>query len=164
MPSLRLPCSNDRNAINRLHAKCFGPGRFARTAYRIRESADCVTSCSRMLFDGDQLIASVELSKIEIGEQPGALLLGPLAVAPEYIGQANGSTLVKAAIEAARDEGYQMIVLVGDMAYYHRFDFEVVPPKQIALPGPVDPERILALELRKSALQKYAGLVRGTSM
>ncbi len=163
MPSLRMPCPNDYAAIDRLHADCFGPGRFTRTAYRIRESAEADRTCSRVMFDEDRLIASIELSKIEIGGQAGALLLGPIAVSPDDIGQAHGATLMEAAIDATRAEGHQLIVLVGDMAYFQRFGFEVSPPGDILLPGPVDPERILTLELKSGTRQQYNGLIRAES-
>ena len=46
-----------------------------------------------------------------------------------------------------RGEGFALVLLVGDMPYYGRFGFAPVPPGQITLPGPVDPARLLALEL-----------------
>ena len=47
----------------------------------------------------------------------------------------------------ARAEGFSLVLLVGDMPYYGRFGFNPVPPGQITLPGPVDPARLLSLEL-----------------
>jgi len=49
---------------------------------------------------------------------------------------------------------------VGDMPYYGRFGFVPVPRGHIVLPGPVDPARLLALELVPGALAGGAGLVQ----
>jgi predicted N-acetyltransferase YhbS len=59
----------------------------------------------------------------------------------------------------ARAAGYRLVVLVGDMPYYGRFGFNPVPPGQIRLPGPVDPNRLLALELVPGALANASGLM-----
>jgi predicted N-acetyltransferase YhbS len=53
------------------------------------------------------------------------------------------------------------VILVGDMPYYARSGFVPVPPGQIVLPGPVDPARLLALELAPSALAGVKGVVKG---
>ena len=160
MPTIRSTCPDDRDEISRLHAHCFGPGRFTRTAYRIRESANNADAFSWVLHDGDRLIASVRLSEVVVGGQTNALLLGPIAVDPDEKGKGHGATLLQTAIEAAKSKGYKLIVLVGDMAFYGRFGFVVSPPGQIFLPGPVDPARILTLELEPGASENCQGLIR----
>ena len=96
---------------------------------------------------------------ILIGGKGGALLLGPLAVDPDFANQGYGRGLVGKALEAARAAGIALVVLVGDEPYYARLGFKRVPPGQIVLPGPADPERLLAVELAEGALAGYAGLV-----
>ena len=54
-----------------------------------------------------------------------------------------------------------IVLLVGDMPYYGRFGFKPVPPGRIILPGPVDPARLLALELMPSMLEAASGRVEG---
>ncbi len=159
MTNIRPISDDDQNAIVELHARCFGPGRFARTAYRIREYAGPEASCSRAMFEGDQLIASVRLSEIRIGDQPGALLLGPIAVAPELKDDGRGSTLMTTAIEAARTNGHRLIVLVGDEPFFGRFGFKPIPRGDVTMPGPVDPARLLALELVDGSMSDYKGLI-----
>jgi predicted N-acetyltransferase YhbS len=94
-----------------------------------------------------------------IGGRGGALLLGPLAVDPAFANQGHGRGLVAAALEAARNAGIALVVLVGDEPYYARLGFRPVPHGQIILPGPVDPERLLAAELVAGALTGYSGFV-----
>src|SRR4029078_12684590 len=65
----------DAPAIERLHERTFGPGRFARTAFRIREGRGHVLGLSFTARTGTLLIGSVRLTPICIGETH-ALLLG----------------------------------------------------------------------------------------
>jgi predicted N-acetyltransferase YhbS len=99
------------------------------------------------------------MSEISIGGKPGALLLGPLVVAPEYTDQGYGRALVTEALAAARAAGLVLVVLVGDEPYYGRFGFKPVAPGTITFPGPVNPKRILALELADGALARFSGLI-----
>lgn len=158
----RLAEPADAAAIGSLHARVFGPGRFARTAYRVREGVRGHSGLSpfcRVALLGPRIIASVTLSEVAIGGNPGALLLGPLAVDPEFKDQGYGRRLIGETIAAARAAGKDLIVLVGDEPYYGRFGFTRVPPGQITLPGPVNPMRLLANELTDGALANARGIV-----
>lgn len=153
---------SDVDAISELHARVFGPGRFARSAYRVRESQRGGTGLSpfcRVAVRGNRIIASVTLTEIAIGGEGGALLLGPLAVDPDFKGQGFGRQLVSESLASARVEGRRIVLLVGDEPYYGRFGFKPVPPGQIVLPGPVNPMRLLAAPLVDGALQSARGLV-----
>jgi predicted N-acetyltransferase YhbS len=155
------PASPDDSAeIAALHERAMGPGRFARTAYRVREGAARAFSpfCRVCLIDG-RLVAAVRFTEVAIGGRDGALLLGPLAVDPAFANQGHGRGLAAGAMEDARAAGIALVVLVGDEAYYARLGFRRVPRGQIALPGPVDPDRLLAAELVPGALAGYSGLV-----
>ncbi len=152
----------DAPLISALHARVFGPGRFARTAYRVREGmgagAEISRFCRLAVMDG-HIIAALRMSEIVIGGTPGALLLGPLVVAPEYAGQGYGRGLVTDALEDARASGIRLVVLVGDEPYYGRFGFKPVKPGTILFPGPVNPARILAAELTDGSLSAFHGLI-----
>lgn len=63
------------------------------------------------------------------------------------------------AIEAARQHGHALILLVGDAPYYARFGFKPVKPGHLVLPGPADPARFLALELEEGVLARRSGAV-----
>jgi predicted N-acetyltransferase YhbS len=157
--TIRLAGPQDSADIRALHARAFGPGRFARTAYRLRErTAELSPFCRVCRIDG-QLAAAVRFTPILIGGKGGALLLGPLAVDPAFANQGHGRGLVATALEAARDAGIALVVLVGDEPYYARLGFKPVPHGQIALPGPVDPDRLLAVELAPDALATFGGLM-----
>jgi predicted N-acetyltransferase YhbS len=149
----------DLAQVAELNARVFGPGRFTRTAYRVREGAPAISPYCRVALAGPRMVAAVRFTPVTIGGAEGALLLGPLAVDPEFAGKGHGRQLVGEAMQLARADGLRLVVLVGDEPYYARFGFHPVPPGQITLPGPVDPKRLLAAELASGALQSFHGLV-----
>jgi predicted N-acetyltransferase YhbS len=150
----------DDDAIERLHERAFGPGRFARTAYRLREGAGAPPAlfCFSALV-GTLLVGSIRLSPVSVGETP-ALILGPLTVDPSFEGVGIGGALIRTALEAATQAGETLVLLVGDEPYYKRFGFRIAPPRRMVMPGPVNPARFLYLELRPGALETAQGPVR----
>ena len=158
---IRLETDGDAPALSQLSADAFGPGRFTRSAYRVREGIPPVKAlCLCGLLD-QRLVGGIRFTAIRIGDGEGAALLGPLVVDPLVKGQGYGKALVVEGLARARDEGFSLVLLVGDMPYYGRFGFQPVPPGQISLPGPVDPARLLAVELVPDALAGAAGTVKG---
>ena len=158
---IRIETDGDAPALSQLSAEAFGPGRFTRSAYRVREGVPPVAAlCLCGLLDR-KLVGGIRFTAIRIGEGEGAALLGPLVVDPVVKGKGYGKALVEEGLAQARAEGFALVLLVGDMSYYGRFGFQPVPPGQIALPGPVDPARLLAVELVPGALAEAAGVVKG---
>jgi len=149
----------DSAEIAALHARAFGPGRFARTAYRVREGTAAFSPFCRVCLIDGRMAAAVRFTPIAIGDKKGALLLGPLAVEPAFANQGYGRGLVGKALEDARAAGIALVVLVGDEPYYGRLGFRGIPRGKIALPGPVDPDRLLAAELIPGALVGFSGRV-----
>jgi predicted N-acetyltransferase YhbS len=149
----------DAEAIERLHERAFGPGRFARTAFRLREGAGARPDLCFTAQVGTFLVGSVRLSPVVMGDAPG-LMLGPVAVEPAFTSRGIGYQLIAASLEAAREAGDKRVILVGDEPYYARSGFSKVPPGRLVLPGPVDPQRLLWLELEPGAFEGVAGAVR----
>jgi predicted N-acetyltransferase YhbS len=150
----------DAVAIERLNERAFGPGRFARSAYRLRECDATVPGLCFTAYVGTMLVGSNRMSRVGCGEHD-LLLLGPLAVDPAFRSQGIGEALVQRSLTAARaDDGFGLVVLVGDESYYGRMGFRIVPPGQLIMPGPVDPRRLLYCELREEALARVKGPLR----
>lgn len=150
---------DDEPAIERLYERTFGPGRFARTAYRLREEVKHRLDLSFTARIGTLLVGSVRLTPIRIGDAP-ALLLGPLTIEPPFRGRGIGRGLIKASLDAAREAGARLVLLVGDLPYYGPLGFSRVPNKRVVLPGPVDPDRVLIAELAPGAFERVQGAVR----
>jgi predicted N-acetyltransferase YhbS len=149
----------DAPAIERLHERTFGPGRFARTAFRIREGRGHVLDLSFTARIGTLLVGSVRLTPICIGET-SALLLGPLTVEPPFRDRGIGFALIERALAAAKGKGHRLVLLVGDEPYYGKCGFKRIPKGRVALPGPADPGRLLVCELAEGAFEGVSGAVR----
>jgi predicted N-acetyltransferase YhbS len=151
--------ADDADAIERLHERTFGPGRYARTAYRIREDIPHRLDLSYTARIGTLLVGSVRLSPIRIGATP-ALLLGPLTVEPPFREHGIGRALLERALNEAKNRGHKLVVLVGDEPYYGRVGFKRVPKGVATMPGPVDPARLLVAELVEGAFAGVNGMIR----
>jgi predicted N-acetyltransferase YhbS len=150
---------DDAAAIERLNERTFGPGRYAKSAYRLREQVAHRLDVSFTARIGALLVGSVRLSPVRIGEAK-ALLLGPLTVEPAFRERGVGQALIARALAAARDQGEQLVILVGDEPYYGKCGFKRIPPGRAVMPGPVDPARLLVAELRDGAFDGVSGPVR----
>ena len=151
--------ADDALAIDRLHERTFGPGRYARTAYRLREAVPHRLELSFTARIGTLLVGSVRLSRICIGTTP-ALLLGPLTVEPPFRSRGIGRQLIERALQEARAKAHRLIVLVGDEPYYGRLGFKRIPKGLASMPGPVDPARLLVAELVPGAFEGVSGPIR----
>ena len=154
----------DDAAIERLIARTFGPGRYARSAFRLRENNPHRHDLSFTASIGTMLVGSVRLTPIRIGALP-ALLLGPLTVEPPFRSHGIGRRLVERALEAAKAAlaeagAARLVLLVGDEPYYGRMGFQRVPHGQVSLPGPVDPARVLVCPLDATPMDAVRGPVR----
>ena len=150
---------SDAGAIERLHERTFGPGRYAKTAYRLREQATHRLDLSFTARIGTLLVGSVRLSPVRIGEAK-ALLLGPLTVEPPFRDRGVGQALIVRALDEARAKGHRLVILVGDEPYYGKCGFKRIPPGRVAMPGPVDPGRLLVAELKDGAFDGISGAIR----
>jgi predicted N-acetyltransferase YhbS len=157
---LEPAADDDADPIERLNERVFGPGRFARTAYRIRETTPADPALSFVAKVGTFLVGASAMTPIAIGDAP-ALLLGPLIVEPVFRSQGVGEALVKRSLEAAKAAGWKLVILVGPESYYGRMGFQRVPAGHISLPGPVDPDRLLYCELEPGAAALAKGAARG---
>ena len=151
--------ADDALPIERLHERTFGPGRYARTAFRIREGIGHSPDLSCTARIGTLLVGSLRLSPVCIGDTR-ALLLGPLTIEPPFRDRGIGLALMQRAIADARAKGHTLIVLVGDEPYYARVDFKRIQKGRVKMPGPVDPARLLVLELIEGAFEGVTGTVR----
>ena len=132
---IEVEASADAAAVEALVLAAFGPGRFAKTAERLRERARIATGF--VAREDGQVIGSVRLWAITIDGQP-ALFLGPIAVSAASRRAGLGADLVQACVDHAGETG---ILLVGDLPYFGRFGFKSAP--DVRLGGPVDQRRVL---------------------
>jgi len=161
MWEIRPEREGDESAVEAVVDRGFGPGRFAKTAYRLREGVEPDRRLSFVAISEKDgvLLGSVRFWPIAIGGNL-SLLLGPLAVEPALRGKGIGIALMQRGIEEARLLGYESVILVGDEPYYARVGFAKLKPGQIRFPGPVDADRLLGLALKDGALDTLLGDVK----
>lgn len=150
---------SDQASIDKLEERAFGPGRFARSAYRLREGRNSDYALSFVARVGTLLVGANRMTRIRCGQNP-ALLLGPLTVDPAFQSGGIGEVLVKLSLDAAKALHHELVLLVGDEPYYGRMGFARVPHGKLTFIGPVDPNRLLYCELSEGAFARAEGKVR----
>jgi len=135
----------DRFVVERIVADAFGPGRFVKTAERLREGSRPIAGF--VAREDGRVVGSVRLWPITIGGTPAAFL-GPIAVASAHRKGGLGARLVEACLERAAQLGLPAVLLVGDEPYFGRFGFGRA---DATLPGPADPRRVLVKVLSGEA-------------
>lgn len=144
--------------IEEINEEAFGPGRFVRAAARIREQGPHDRGLSFVCTDHGEVIGSVRMTPVLAGSVKGHLL-GPLAVRPSHKNMGIGRELVRIALEAARKQGSQAVILIGDPPYYMPLGFEKVAYNALAFPGPVDPARVLVAPLSAHVTDRLKGTI-----
>src|SRR5690606_3093356 len=144
-----------RDAIERVLTRAFGPGRFAKTSERVRErGAEPEPALTRVALDEDGEVAGVcRIWRVEAGAP--LYFLGPLAVDPSKQSAGLGIALVHEAVAACRASGGNGVILVGAEPFFRPAGFTVVPKGRLAMPGPVDPARLLWLALRPGRSEEH---------
>ncbi len=139
--------------------RAMGPGRKRKSSEKLRRGRLPSRDLALVARDSSgRVVGTVRLWDVAAGGKP-LLLLGPLAVDPAHAGFGIGSALMRHAVSTACRLGHGGIVLVGDSAYYKKFGFSAAKTDGLMMPGPVERERFLALELRHGYLEVAAGLL-----
>lgn len=159
MTTIRPERLTDVAARERVLDAAYGAQRFTKPSAKIREGRIPAEGLALVAIQRGQVVGTVRLWHVSAGPDRPALLLGPLAVAPEAQGRGIGGALVRRALRDARRRGHRAVLLVGDAAYYGRFGFSAQATSGLRMPGPHDPERLLAVELVPGALTGARGLV-----
>ena len=171
--ALDIERPGDADAREALLDLAFGPSRHGKTCQRLRTGRLPARGLSLVArgpaeagstHPGSRrgaIVGTVRLWHVDAGGVP-ALMLGPLAVDPQMRDIGLGRRLMAEAISRATALGHRAILLVGDAPYYVRFGFERRHALALRMPGPVEAERFLGLELVPGALAAAHGLVRAT--
>ena len=154
----------DGDAIEAMNEAAFGPDRRQKTVYRLRESVAPIKDlCFAAIDSKGRMVASFRNWPIVIrgpttGRWP-AVMLGPLAIAPELRGLGYGKALMWHSMAQSRMQGHSRIILVGDPEYYNQFGFRRDLALHLQLPGWVEERRFLALELVAGAMIGVHGMI-----
>ena len=158
-PTFRFATPADDKFVEDLQELAFGPGRFARTAYRVRERFPIDTSLSLIAEVDGVRSGSVWMTPISVGGIDG-WMLGPLATHPNFRKRGAGKMLAREVTRIALERGTgSFVVLVGDRDYYCPLGFQPTVPGAIQWPGPVDPNRVLLYSDDKTLAARIKGSI-----
>ncbi|MBZ9758100.1 N-acetyltransferase [Mesorhizobium sp. ESP6-5] len=154
----------DMAAREALLDRAMGPKRKTKSSEKLRRGRRPSEGLAFVARDASGGVAgTVRLWDVMLGESgPAALLLGPLAVDPSLKSAGIGSALMRHAIAEAARLGHAAILLVGDEPYYGRFGFSAARTGALAMPGPYERHRLLALELVEGVLDGARGTLKAS--
>ena len=160
MVTIRHETASDAAAREALLDKAFGKARLRKTSERLREGRLPAEGLAFTALDAKgRVIGTLRLWNILAGSAGPSLLLGPLAVDCRQQKKGIGRKLMEHALNSARVLGHESVLLVGDAPYYARFGFDGSHTRSLHLPGPVERDRFLGLELTPGALDGAEGLL-----
>jgi predicted N-acetyltransferase YhbS len=160
MVTIRAEIPADIIAREALLDRAFGRARQRKTSQRFRD--DCLPAeglAFTALSKSERVIGTLRMWNVIAGSAGPALLLGPLAVDARYQRRGIGREMMAHALNIAKVLGHASVLLVGDEPYYCRFGFTRNLVVDLHLPGPVERDRFLAVELTPGALDGAEGLV-----
>ncbi|HEV2153869.1 N-acetyltransferase [Bradyrhizobium sp.] len=156
--AIRAERAADATMREALLDACFGETRHDRTCQRLRDGRAPATGLALSATREGKLVGTVRLWHVSAGGRP-ALVLGPLAVDPACRELGIGAALMNQALAAARARGHAAVILLGDAPYYARFGFSAEKTGALALPGPFERNRLLAIEFTDGALDGAEGMI-----
>jgi predicted N-acetyltransferase YhbS len=160
MVTIRAEIPADVSAREALLDRAFGRARQRKTSQRIRDGRLPAEGLAfTALNKSGRVIGTLRMWNAIAGSAGPSLLLGPLAVDGRYQRRGIGRELITHALNMAKVLGHASVLLVGDEPYYSRFGFLRNVVADLHLPGPVDRDRFLGVELTPGALDGAEGLV-----
>ncbi|MDX8477649.1 N-acetyltransferase [Mesorhizobium sp. VK24D] len=154
--------AGDMRAREALLDRAMGPKRRKKSSEKLRRGRRPSEGLAFVARDpSGAIVGTVRLWDVRLGDGgAAALLLGPLAVEPSLKSAGIGSALMLHAIAEAARLGHGAILLVGDAPYYGRFGFSADRTGSLAMPGPYERHRLLALDLKEGALDGAKGTIK----
>ncbi|WP_026411548.1 GNAT family N-acetyltransferase [Actinomadura oligospora] len=147
----RLETEDDRRAIREINLAAFPTALEADLVDALREDPDAWLPFGSWIAEGPDGAPTgyALLTRCHVDDVP-ALALGPCAVPPEHQGTGAGSAAIRAALDAARSAGENLVLVLGHASYYPRFGFVPASKHGIRAPFEVPDENMMALSLAPS--------------
>jgi putative acetyltransferase len=151
----------DHAAIRHVHTLAFGQLNEADLVDALRRHQ--VLTLSLIAVQDHRLVGHIAFSPVSIASATiayDALGLGPLGVLPTHQRQGIGSQLVESGLQACRDIGCGVVVVLGHPHYYLRFGFTPATPYGIVWEHDAPKEAFMVQELQEGVLSQIRGVVR----
>ena len=160
MPELlvRAEAKQDVDAVREVNRLAFGQDSEGQLVDRLREEGYARVSLVAEV-DG-RIVGHILFSDLPIvtdGQVIPAVALAPMAVMPAHQRRGIGSALVRAGLEACREQGFRVSIVLGHRAFYPRFGFSSALARQVR--APYSGEDFMAVELESGAMAGAMGRV-----
>ncbi|KYK35035.1 MAG: hypothetical protein AYK22_08880 [Thermoplasmatales archaeon SG8-52-3] len=152
----------DYKKIRNINELAFGQINEGRLVDDLRKKSDFNHLLSLVAEIKERIVGHILFYPIKIKNEKEefiVLSLAPMAVHPDFQNKGIGSKLVKRGLEAAKETGYDAVIVVGHPNYYPRFGFSPASKWNIKVPIECPDDVFLAIELKKNSLNKLSGLV-----
>lgn len=164
MALIRTSNGHDEAAIRAAHLAAFGPQEgpaVSQLAVDLLTDPSARPLLSLVAQEQGEMLGNVIFSAVTVSghAQASGSILCPLAVIPARHGQGIGAALVDRGITLLREQGVEIVLVLGDPRYYGRFGFVAGHHLEPPFPLPY-PEAWMALELKSGVLAAVAGTVR----
>ncbi|HEU6441563.1 MAG TPA: N-acetyltransferase [Microvirga sp.] len=152
---IRVEETADWSALYAVYEAAFRQSSEADLVHRLHDDGELTLSLTAY---ADKPAGHVAFSQLTFHETPSlkGCALAPLAVAPAFQRKGVGSTLVRYGLGRLRDDGYSLVLVLGDPDYYARFGF--TPALATRLKTPYDGPYLQALALSEKGKEAH-GLV-----
>lgn len=156
MTDLRLRRDGDDERIAFVVRRAFGGEAEVQLVADLRAAGDliCEVVAER---EGAGIVGHVAFSRLDVtfaDRDIRGAALAPLAVLPTHQRHGIGRALVEEALKHLRAKNIELVIVLGDPAYYARFGFSALLAR--LLQTPYSGEGLQALELRAGVLGKHA--------
>ncbi len=137
---------HDRHAIREINLAAFPTALEADLVDALRQDPDAWLPWGSWIAESPDGTATgfALLTRCHVDGVP-ALALGPCAVPPEHQSMGAGSAAIRAALDAARSAGENLVLVLGHASYYPRFGFTPASRHGIRPPFEVPEENMMAL-------------------
>ncbi len=163
---LRREQPEDYRAVEELTREAFwnqhGPGCDEHYLLHMMRTADCFIPELSVVAEAEGTIAGhIAYTKAILladnGKSQDVISFGPLSVLPRFQGRGVGGALIEFTKSAAKEMGYQAILIYGDPQYYGRFGFAAAESFHIGTADDLYAPALQALELVPGALPAAGG-------
>ena len=160
MLEIRRETSEDLASVHKVNAEAFGREAEAVLVDKMREHG--VLTLSLVAVNDDSIVGHIAFSPVEITSEKtslNGLTIAPVAVLPSYQNRVIGSILVRAGLDECRNQGHEIVFLVGHPEYYPRFGFVPARAKGFECEYEAPDEAWMVIELKEGALAGKQGKV-----